>query len=101
MYSKFQQLTKNEQAIAIHQIVAMRHLGHIHGFFDGDHSRDQVPDWSVGKVLRSLIATASFRPLMAVIIAYNKNEAPDSINWLWLPLEIGLYGIILDFWFYG
>ena len=22
------------------------------------------------------------------------------MNWLWLPLEAGLYGIILDFWFY-
>lgn len=89
------------KAIALHQIISMRHLGHIYGFFDGDkHTRDEVPDLSVGKVLRSLIATASFRPLMAVIISYNKNDAPDSINWLWLPLKIGLYGIILDFWFY-
>lgn len=76
-------------------------MGHVYGFFDGDkHARDEVPDLSVGKVLRSLIATASFRPLMAVVLVYNKNEAPDTINWLWLPLEIGLYGIILDFWFY-
>jgi hypothetical protein len=89
-------------AIAIHQIVAMRHMGHIYGFFDGDkHLRDDIPDMSVGKILRSLIATASFRPLIAVIIAYSKSEAPSSINWYWLPLEIGLYEIILDFWFYG
>jgi hypothetical protein len=89
------------KAIAIHQIISMRHLGHIWGFFDGDkHARDEVPDWSVGKVIRSLIATSSFRPMMAVMIGYNRSLTPASIDWFWLPIEIGLYGIILDFWFY-
>lgn len=89
------------KAIAIHQIICMRHLGHIHGFFDGDkHSRDDVPDQSVGSVIRSLINTATFRPLMAVVFTYNRSQTPADINWLWLPLEIGAYGIILDFWFY-
>ncbi|KIW03437.1 uncharacterized protein PV09_05207 [Verruconis gallopava] len=89
------------KAIAIHELVLIRHLGHIYGFFDGDsHARDEVPDWSVGKVIRSLIATSSGRPMMAVMISYSKAKAPSSIDWFWLPIEIGLYGIILDFWFY-
>jgi hypothetical protein len=89
------------KAIAIHQIISMRNLGHIYGFFDGDkHARDEVPDISVGKVMRSLLATSSFRPLISVMFAYSKHSTPASINWLWLPIEIGLYGIILDFWFY-
>jgi hypothetical protein len=89
------------KAIAIHQLISMRQLGHIYGFFDGDkHARDEVPDMSVGKVIRSLMATSSFRPLIAVVLSYNKNLTPASTNWLWLPVEIGLYGIILDFWFY-
>ncbi|KAH0440766.1 fatty acid hydroxylase superfamily protein [Colletotrichum camelliae] len=87
--------------IAIHQINIMRDLGHIHGFLDGDkHERDSVPDRSVRKVLRSLISTSTFRSMMAVILAYRSYEAPNTINWKMVPLEVGLYGVILDFWFY-
>ncbi|KFY07134.1 hypothetical protein V492_07415 [Pseudogymnoascus sp. VKM F-4246] len=87
--------------IAIHQINAVRKVGHRYGYFDGDkHERDYVPDISVAKVLHSLISTSTFRPLMAVILSYRTDEIPASISWAWLPLEIGLYGIVLDFWFY-
>jgi len=89
------------KAIAIHQIHSMRALGHTYGFFDGDkHQRDEVPDHSVGKTVRSLLSTSTFRPLMAVALSYRKSQAPSSIDLFWLPLEVGLYGIILDFWFY-
>ena len=89
------------KAIAIHQIQSMRYLGHIYGFFDGDkHGRDEVPDVSVGKVVRSLLSTSTFRSMMVIIFSYRKSQAPMSTNWYWLPIEIGLYSIILDFWFY-
>lgn len=89
------------KAIAIHQIHMVRRIGDVYGFFDGDkHERDYIPDVSVDKVLRSLISTSTFRPLMAVILSYRTNEEPSSISWAWLPLEIGLYGVVLDFWFY-
>ncbi|KAF9877269.1 fatty acid hydroxylase superfamily protein [Colletotrichum karsti] len=87
--------------IAIHQINIMRDLGHLHGFLDGDkHERDGVPDTSVKKVLHSLISTATFRSMLAVMLAYRSSEAPSSINWMLAPLEVGLYGVVLDFWFY-
>ncbi|KAF6802515.1 fatty acid hydroxylase superfamily protein [Colletotrichum musicola] len=87
--------------IAIHQINIMRDMGHLYGFLDGDkHERDGVPDRSVKKVLQSLVSTSTFRSMMAVIIAYRRHEAPNSLNWKLAPLEIGLYGVVLDFWFY-
>jgi sterol desaturase/sphingolipid hydroxylase (fatty acid hydroxylase superfamily) len=89
------------KAIAIRELNLLRRLAHIYGFLDGDeHERDQVPDHSVLKVLMSLTTTAAIRPLLSVILSYRTNETPASINWLFLPLEIGLYQIVLDFWFY-
>ncbi|KAF2757397.1 hypothetical protein EJ05DRAFT_388565 [Pseudovirgaria hyperparasitica] len=85
---------------AVHQLHMMRGLGHIHGFLDGDvHGRDEIPDHSVGSVVRSLISTATFRPMMSVFLAYRTSQGPLTMS-LWTPVEIGLYGIILDFWFY-
>lgn len=87
--------------IGIHQINAMRKLGHIHGFLDGDkHERDQVPDHSVAKVISSLLATVAFREAMAIYLTYDQSKTPLQMNWLALPFEIGLYGVVLDFWFY-
>lgn len=87
--------------IAIKELNLIRRLGHLYGFLDGDkHERDQVPDHSVSKVLLSLVSTSTLRPLVSVILSYRTSQTPTTINWLLLPLEIGLYGIILDFWFY-
>lgn len=89
------------KAIAIHELQVLRRLGHVLGFLDGDqHERDGVPDVGVAKVAHSLISTSTFRPVFTVFLSYRRTQAPDSMNWAWLPLEVGLYGIILDFWFY-
>lgn len=86
---------------SIREVHILRRLGHIYGFFDGDkHERDGVPDASVGKVVESLISTIVFRPLILVLFSYKPELLPSSINWKWLPLEIALYSIVLDFWFY-
>lgn len=69
------------------------------GFFDGDkHERDGVPDVGVRKTLHSLFLTTTVRPLFTLMLAYNAREAP-SLSW-WLPAELALYAIVLDFWFY-
>ncbi|THC90557.1 hypothetical protein EYZ11_009978 [Aspergillus tanneri] len=89
------------KVIAIHEIHILRRMGHILGFLDGDqHERDGVPDVGVRKVVHSLISTSTFRPIFTVFLSYRSSQAPASMNWWWLPLEAGLYGIILDFWFY-
>ena len=87
--------------IAIHELHILRRTGHETGFLDGDaHERDGVPDVGVKKVVYSLISTSTFRPIATVFLSYRYSQAPADMNWLWLPLEAGLYGIILDFWFY-
>ncbi|KAJ5086739.1 hypothetical protein NUU61_008046 [Penicillium alfredii] len=79
----------------------LRELGHKYGFLDGDkHERDGVPDVGVSKALTSVMLAGLLRPLMTVYLTYNAKEAPASLDWRWLPLEVSLYGIILDFWFY-
>ena len=87
---------------AIHELNVLRELGHTYGFLDGDkHARDEVPDVGVKKVFRSLSSTSTFRPLMTVFLAYRTSITPyQSLSFLWLPLELGLYGIVLDFYFY-
>lgn len=88
-------------ANAIREIHILRKLGHRWGFLDGDkHERDQVPDVSVSKVFNSLSLTAVVRPLITVFAAYRTSQTPSSSMSWWLPVEIGLYGIVLDFNFY-
>ncbi|KAL1876640.1 hypothetical protein Plec18167_005047 [Paecilomyces lecythidis] len=79
----------------------IREMGHLYGFLDGDkHERDGVPDVGVTKTLTSVLMAGFLRPLMINYVTYNPDLAPASMSWKWLPLEIGLYGIVLDFWFY-
>ncbi|KFY28066.1 hypothetical protein V493_03124 [Pseudogymnoascus sp. VKM F-4281 (FW-2241)] len=93
-------------AIIIREVHILRRLGHIHGFLDGDvHERDGIPDVGVSKIAQSLYKTTGFRLLLATWLGYNPKISPiDAISswqwWAWLSLEIGLYGIVLDFWFY-
>lgn len=86
---------------AIRELHIWRGIGEKFGFLDGDvHERDGVPDTSVFTVLRSLIATSTIRPIFTVFLAYHTSKTPSSMNFYALPLETGLYAIILDFWFY-
>ncbi|POR35280.1 Alkylglycerol monooxygenase-like protein [Tolypocladium paradoxum] len=93
-------------AVAIREIHILRRLAHKYGFLDGDvHERDGVPDAGAGKVTASLVKTTGSRLAMAIVLSYNPSTPPaaalgDWTWWMWLSLEIGLYCIILDFWFY-
>lgn len=79
----------------------MKELGHKYGFLDGDkHERDGVPDEGVSKALTSVMLAGLVRPLMTVYLTYQTSKAPISLSWQSLPLEVSLYGIVLDFWFY-
>lgn len=87
------------RANAIHEINILRRLGHQYGFLDGDkHERDQIPDVGVQKALSSTILTTSLRPLFTVLLSNRPGQLP-SLSW-WLPVELGLYTVILDLWFY-
>jgi sterol desaturase/sphingolipid hydroxylase (fatty acid hydroxylase superfamily) len=87
--------------IAIRQLHLLRHLGQRYGFFDGDvHERDGVPDVGVLRTLRSLLSVVAFRPMIGIILTYRPDLPPSSIKLAWLPIEVGLYAVVLDFWFY-
>lgn len=81
-----------------HAILDLADAGR-YGYLDGDkHQRDEVPDVGVSKAMNALTLTISVRPLFMVLLAYKRNELP-SFSWL-LPVELCLYSIILDFFFY-
>ncbi|BDD57639.1 hypothetical protein MPDQ_007221 [Monascus purpureus] len=85
----------------VHELHVLRRMGHKLGFLDGDqHARDGVPDVGVAKVVHSLVSTAAFRPMFTIFLSYRTSLPPSSMNWAILPLEAGLYGIVLDFWYY-
>lgn len=46
----------------------------------------------------ALALTTVVRPLLMVLLTYHRDEAP-SFSW-WLPVELALYSIVLDFFFY-
>lgn len=85
----------------LYEVHLLRRMGHRFGFLDGDqHERDGVPDVGIAKVVTSLYKTTGSRIALSTYLSYNMNMLPSHMNWLVLPLEIGLYGIVLDFWFY-
>lgn len=69
------------------------------GYFDGDeHARDDVPNVGVTKATLSLLLTTTIRPLFTLIFTYSQDSVPTPT--VWLPLELVLYSIVLDFFFY-
>ncbi|CAK4033670.1 fatty acid hydroxylase vlmA-like [Lecanosticta acicola] len=87
------------QINSVHEVRILRRLAHRYGFLDGDkHARDEVPDVGVGKVWASVQLTTTIRPMFTIFLAYRSNQ-PFSLSW-WLPLELGLYSIVLDLFFY-
>ncbi|KAM3489154.1 hypothetical protein MY3957_007554 [Beauveria namnaoensis] len=86
---------------AVHELRMLRRLGHRHGYLDGDkHARDGVPDATVRKVADSLLAAITFRPAILILLAYRSGLNPESLNLYLLPLQVALYPIVTDFWFY-
>lgn len=79
----------------------LHQLGTIYGFFDGDrHDRDTIPESRIGGIIISVLSAVLVRPMMAVYFAYDVNTPPISMDWVWLPIRMSLYPIILDFWYY-
>lgn len=87
-------------ANVIYQVHVLRRLAHVYGFLDGQHARDGVPDVGVSKVVHSLYKTTGSRLALSVWLCYRQAQLPAQLDWAWLPLQIGVYGIVLDFWFY-
>lgn len=86
---------------AAREMSLLRWLAHEVGFLDGHRAeRDGVPDLAVHKVMWSILGVMFFRPAAMMFLTYKTSEQPRDMSWAFLVIEIFLYGIILDFWFY-
>lgn len=86
---------------AAREMNLLRWLAHEVGFLDGHRAeRDGVPDLAVHKVMWSILGVMFFRPAAMMFLTYKSSEQPRDMSWAFLVIEIFLYGIILDFWFY-
>lgn len=92
-----------EALIAVNHLHTLTWLGLQYGFFDGNVPRDGVPDLRVGQVARSLLMTAGLRAVMMIFISWKPDETFEFdirvTPWL-LVLQVTVYTISLDFWFY-
>lgn len=71
------------------------------GFLDGDkHPRDQIPEDGARKVLTTVTFFAIMRPFLTYILAGWSEVTRYPVLKIWLPLELFLYSIVLDLWFY-
>ncbi|KAF5640842.1 fg-gap repeat family [Fusarium sp. NRRL 52700] len=92
--------------IAFHQVFILHRLGRIYGYLDGDvHRRDKVADFGEVAAFMSLFKTAGSRTAMTIFLSYDPNQTPAAATrdwtwWLYLTFAVGLYPVILDFWFY-
>lgn len=92
--------------VLIHEVRMLRKVGYKHGYFDGDkHARDGIPDVGILRVVASIYKTVAGRLSLFVFLLYDRNVAPKDVifDWKWVAwtwLAAGIYGIVLDFWFY-
>ncbi|KAK3185958.1 hypothetical protein K4F52_005181 [Lecanicillium sp. MT-2017a] len=92
--------------VVVREVHILRRLSHKHGFLDGDeHDRDGVPDVGVAKVVLSIFKTVGSRLVLATYLTYDRSVSPADGLLTWgnlvrLPLQIGLYGMAIDLFFY-
>ena len=92
--------------VVVREVQVLRRLSHKHGFLDGDvHDRDGVPDVGVAKIVWSIFKTTGSRIILAIFLTYQPSASPLAVlsDWkIWprLALEIGCYGLAVDFFFY-
>ncbi|KAL2842019.1 hypothetical protein BJY01DRAFT_236143 [Aspergillus pseudoustus] len=97
-FAFYYQANKMMMTQALH---SFKELGHTIGFLDGDkHDRDGVPDVGVKKTFLTITFAGLARMLAMVYFTYSTNTTPVMTNWKWIMPVVGLYALILDFWFY-
>lgn len=93
-------------AIVTRETYMFRGLGEKYGYLDEEaHGRDKVRTFGLRRTLADLLKAASWRTVLLVSLSYSTGTPPAMVlsNWKWwlqLVWKIGLYGVVLDFWFY-
>ncbi|KAM3554164.1 hypothetical protein MY1884_006285 [Beauveria asiatica] len=91
--------------IAIREVNLLRGLIYKHGVLDGEVARDGIPNTGTWKIVGELEKTMGFRMAMAVFLTYKPEVSPlaaiqDTSAYAPFLLKLGLYGVVLDFFFY-
>lgn len=76
----------------------MRSYTQTYGHLDGEVGRDAIPESMTGKLYKEMLTGLLGRPLMLILLAYDRNALPH-LDW-WLPLQVGVFTIIADFIYY-
>ncbi len=72
-------------------------LAQKYGYFDGEHPRDLVPDGQTDYVLFEILKVVLLRPIIILMIAYDRHEIP-SVS-IFLPLKLCVWSIVTDSFF--
>lgn len=79
---------------------AFRRMTKKYGCFDGEHTRDGIPDDKTARVSNELMAVVAVRTVFAFTVIY-PNDQTDLFTWnniLGMPLSLFAYACIIDFW---
>lgn len=68
------------------------------GYFDAKVKRDGLPKDSVLRVFGETIRGIFFRPLVLMVLSYDRYETPH-LSW-WFPVQLCLFTIVADFVYY-
>ncbi|KAI3614771.1 hypothetical protein CBS9595_004042 [Malassezia furfur] len=81
-----------------HYFQRLREYTQTYGFLDGNVARDAIPESMTGKLYKEMMTGLLGRPLMVMMLAYDRHAMPR-LDW-WLPLQIGFFTLIADFVYY-
>ncbi|PKI82902.1 hypothetical protein MVES1_003768 [Malassezia vespertilionis] len=69
-----------------------------HGFLDADIPRDSIPETMAGKLFTEFLTGIFVRPLLVILLSYDRYKMP-SLS-LWLPLQVAIFTLFADFVYY-
>lgn len=69
-----------------------------YGYLDANIARDGVPEGHTTKLFMEMLNGSLGRPLLFLLLAYNRYEMPQIT--FWMPLQMTVLAIVLDFVYY-
>lgn len=88
--------------VSLHGLHIICRLGHTVGYLESwKRPRDDVRAEQISSFMISLITIYFVRPILPFYLSYRSDQLPLlSIPWWRLFPAIGIYSLVLDFWFY-
>lgn len=92
--------------MVVREVKLIRTMAYVYGYLDGDaHPRDEIPDAGVNKIAGTLNKVTGARMILMILLTYRTGVTPlddmaDPKWWLWFIVEMAIYPIAIDLWFY-